>query len=86
LEVFLNMSMRFACFIDDFISGNKQNFRSWDYSPNVPDFQDSRIIRCPIKRNFAVCVQYAMVLFWIDIHVTLISKCHNSVFLYLFWN
>jgi hypothetical protein len=46
LEVFLNISVRFACFIDTYFSGKKQNFRSWDYFPHVPDHQDFHIIRC----------------------------------------
>jgi len=37
---FLNMSPRYACFIDEIFSGNKQNFWYWDYSPTVPDYQD----------------------------------------------
>ena len=30
-------------------SGEKQNFQSWDYIPQVPDYQDSQIIVCWIK-------------------------------------
>jgi hypothetical protein len=40
LEAFANMSLRSACFSDEVFSGNNQNFRSWDYSPQVLDYQD----------------------------------------------
>jgi len=33
-------------FIDTYFSGKKQNFRSWDYFPHMPDHQDFHIIRC----------------------------------------
>jgi hypothetical protein len=36
-----------------FYSGKKQNFQSWDHSPQMPDYHDSRIIECRIKGNFA---------------------------------
>jgi len=43
LEAFLNMSLRSACFTNAaFFNGKKQNFRSWDYSPQVVDFQINR--------------------------------------------
>ena len=35
-EAFLNMSLWSACFTDEIFS-EKQNFRSWDYCPQVPD-------------------------------------------------
>ena len=38
-ETFLNMSLRSACFTDEIFS-DKQNFRSWDYCPQVSDHQD----------------------------------------------
>ena len=38
-EAFLNMSLRSACFTDETFS-DTQNFRSWDYCPQVPDYQD----------------------------------------------
>ena len=49
LEAFLNMSLRSACFIDEVFSCRKQNFRSWDYSPQVTDYQDFSITGCQIK-------------------------------------
>jgi len=30
-------------------SNEKQNFQSWDYSPQVPDYQDFGITGCQIK-------------------------------------
>jgi hypothetical protein len=39
LEVFLNMSLRSACFIDKGFSGKKQNFPSQDHSQGL-DYQD----------------------------------------------
>ena len=30
-------------------SGHKQNFQSWGYFLQVPDYQDSQIILCLIK-------------------------------------
>jgi hypothetical protein len=46
LEAILEMSLRFACFINKaFFSGKKQNFRSWDYCPQAPDYQDFWVIR-----------------------------------------
>jgi hypothetical protein len=30
-------------------SGEKQNFQSWDYFSQMPDYQDSHIIVCWIK-------------------------------------
>jgi hypothetical protein len=40
-EAFLNMSLRCACFIDALFPWNKQNFHSWDYAPQVPDYHNS---------------------------------------------
>jgi len=40
LEFILNMSLRSACFIDKAFFRKKQRFQSWDYSPQVPDYQD----------------------------------------------
>jgi len=37
LEVFLNMSLQSACFTNGIFS-DKQNFRSSDYCPQVPDY------------------------------------------------
>jgi hypothetical protein len=37
LEAFLNMSLRSACFTNEIFS-EKQNFRSWNYCPQVPDY------------------------------------------------
>jgi hypothetical protein len=39
LEAFVNMSLRYACSIDEAFSCKKQNFWSWDYSFQVPDYQ-----------------------------------------------
>jgi hypothetical protein len=38
LEAFVNMSLRSACCNEAFY-GKKQNFSSWDYSSQVPDYQ-----------------------------------------------
>jgi hypothetical protein len=41
LEAFVNTCLRPACFTDEgFFSDEKQNVLSWDYSPQVPDYQD----------------------------------------------
>jgi hypothetical protein len=41
LEFNLNMSLRPPYFTDKALfSGKKQNFQSWVYSPQVPDYQD----------------------------------------------
>jgi hypothetical protein len=46
LRAFLNMFLRSACFTDETLfSHKKQNVRSWDYSPQVLDYQDFWIIR-----------------------------------------
>jgi hypothetical protein len=42
---FLNMSVRFACFMDAALfCGKEQNTWSWSYS-QVPDYQDFQISR-----------------------------------------
>jgi hypothetical protein len=44
------MSLKSVCFNDEAcFSGNKQNFESWDYSPQVLDYQDFQAIGCQIK-------------------------------------
>jgi hypothetical protein len=44
------MSLKSACFIDEAcFAGNKQNFKSWDYSPQVLDYPDVQAIGCQIK-------------------------------------
>jgi hypothetical protein len=43
------MFLRSACFNDETFSGKKQNFWSWDYTPQVLDYQDFWIIRYQIK-------------------------------------
>jgi hypothetical protein len=44
------MSQTSAGFTDEpYFSGKKQHFRSWDYSPQVPDYQDFQIIGRRIK-------------------------------------
>jgi hypothetical protein len=40
LETFLNTSLKSACFINEAFPGKKKNFLSWDYSPQVPDYED----------------------------------------------
>jgi hypothetical protein len=42
LDTFLNMSLSSACFIEALFC-KTQNFWSWDYSPQVPDYQIIRI-------------------------------------------
>ena len=50
LEVFLNISLRSACFlIKALFTGKKQNSLSWEYSSEVSDCQDFRIIGLRIK-------------------------------------
>ena len=51
LEAFLNMSLRTAGFTDKgfFFGHKKKNFWSWDYSPQVPYYQDFQLLRCRIK-------------------------------------
>jgi len=47
------MSLKSACFIDEAcFSGKKQNFKPWDYSPQVLVYQDFQTIRCQIKGIF----------------------------------
>jgi len=36
---FLNLTLRCACFTDEFYSDEKQNFRSWDYSAQMSNCQ-----------------------------------------------
>jgi hypothetical protein len=48
LEAFLNMSLRSVSLMKLFC-GKKQNFRSWDYSPQVADYLDLQIIGRRIK-------------------------------------
>jgi len=38
-----------ACSTDEAFSGKKQNFWSWDYSPQVLDYQDFQVLGCRIK-------------------------------------
>jgi hypothetical protein len=40
LDFILTMSLRSARFINKAFFWKKQNFQSWDYSPQVPDYQD----------------------------------------------
>ena len=68
----------------------RKNFRSSGYFPHMPDLQDFWIIRCEnvklISRNFAICVQYAMVLFWIDIKVlNLMLPCFQYIIILFFY-
>jgi hypothetical protein len=39
LEAFLNMSLRYACYIDEGLSSEWQTW-SWNYSPQGLDYQD----------------------------------------------
>jgi hypothetical protein len=39
-------------------TGKKQNFRSWDYSAQVSDYQDFQIIGCWIKRMLLYILLY----------------------------
>jgi len=60
LEVFLNMFLRSACFSDEALSGKKQTFYSWDYYPQVPDYQAFQIIGHQIKGIllYLLCLPY----------------------------
>jgi hypothetical protein len=51
LEVFLNMLLRYSCCNNTAppLPGEKQNCRSWDYSPKVLDYQYFQIIWRQIK-------------------------------------
>jgi len=40
LEAFLNMSVRSSHFIVKLVSSKDPNVRSWDYCPQVPDYQN----------------------------------------------
>jgi hypothetical protein len=44
LEVFLNMSLRAACYIDEVFSCKKQNLWYWGCSSQVPDYRDFQVI------------------------------------------
>ena len=51
LDTFLNMSLKSACFTDKtFFGGQKASF--WNYSPQVPDYQDFWLTKHTIKGNF----------------------------------
>jgi len=49
IVVFLNMSLRSACFTDTLCSGKKQNFQSWECSPHIPHYQHFGISWSQIK-------------------------------------
>jgi hypothetical protein len=52
LEIFLNMSLRYSCFNNTALftpPSEKQKCRSWDYSPQLLDYQDFQIIWHQIK-------------------------------------
>jgi len=51
----MNMSLRSARFIDEDFSCGKQNFRSWDYSPQVTDYRDFPITGCQMKLISLYC-------------------------------
>jgi len=89
LEVFLNIYVRVACFSDNFFSGKKQNFRSWTIFLTCWIFRISELSNVKmwnwINRNFAVCVQCAKVLFWIDIKVLILMlPCFQYVIILFF--
>jgi len=49
---FLRMSLKSACLNDEcffFFPGKKQNFPSWHYSLQVPNYQDFQIMGCQIN-------------------------------------
>ena len=73
LEVFLNIYVRVACFIDTFFLVRNKTLglgtiflTCWIF--RISELSDVKLWNW-INRNFAVCVQYAIVLFWIDIKV-----------------
>jgi hypothetical protein len=45
------MSLGTACFIDEAFYGKKQNLWSWDYFPQVLDYQDFWIVGLWIEGN-----------------------------------
>lgn len=57
LEAFFNVSLRTACATDGviFFSGKRQNFRAWDNSSQMTDYQDFQIIGRWIKGAFVIC-------------------------------
>jgi hypothetical protein len=61
LDTFLNMSLRFACFTDEVFSDKKQNFQSWNYYPQVLDYQKFLIIGCWIKGILLYYVKFFVV-------------------------
>jgi len=48
------MSPRSACFIDEAFFGKKQNFWSWGYSPQVPDYQDFQFSDIRLKESCCI--------------------------------
>lgn len=51
-EAVLNMSLGFASFINEPLSGKNQDYHSWDYSYQVLDNENFQIIRRQIKGIF----------------------------------
>jgi len=60
-EAILNMSMRFTSFINEPLSGKKQDFHFWYYCYQVLDNEDFQIIRRQIKE---FCSMYGIVFKW----------------------
>jgi hypothetical protein len=61
LEALFNMLLRSFYFTDEaFFSGKKSPFHSWDYSPPVPDYQNSLIVGHQIKEF--CCLRYFSIL------------------------
>jgi hypothetical protein len=64
LEVFLNVFLRSTCFSDKAFSGKKQTFWSWEYYPQVLDYQAFQIIGHQIKGIllYLLCLPYFAVI------------------------
>ena len=81
LRPFWNMYMTAACFVDEAFNGKKKNFWPRDHSPQVPDCQDSWIIRRQIKGILLYILEIgvrrvgldAVVLWWACVNVVMIK-------------
>ena len=59
LEVFLNMSLRSACFTDEFyFLVKKENIRFWNCSLQILDYHDFGIIRHQINRVLLYNIEF----------------------------
>jgi hypothetical protein len=88
LEAYLNISIRFACFSDKFFSVTTKTSGLGIFSSQArfSGFLNYQMWNW-ININFAVHVQYAMVLFWIDIKVlNLMLPCFQNVIILFFIN